>query len=166
MCGIAGIVRLGKSAPPPRAEEARAMAERLRHRGPDARTAWASPSGRCALGHARLRVIDLATGDQPMSNEDHSVQVVFNGEIYNFGELRADLVRAGHRFRTRSDTEVLVHGYEEWVDDLPDHVDGMFAFAVWDAPQRRLLLAHDRLGQKPLVYRHEPGRLQIGRAHV
>ena len=158
MCGIAGIVRLGEDAPPPRGDEALAMAERLRHRGPDARTAWASPSGRCALGHARLKVIDLETGDQPMANEDHTVQVVFNGELYNFGELRAELARAGHRFRTRSDTEVLVHGYEEWGDELPVHVDGMFAFAVWDEVRGRMLLARDRAGKKPLFWVRAGGR--------
>ncbi len=94
------------------------------------------PSGACALGHARLKVIDLETGDQPMANEDGTVQVVFNGEIYNFQALRAELERAGHRFRTRSDTEVLVHGYEAWGDALPEHLDGMFAFAVWDEAER------------------------------
>jgi asparagine synthase (glutamine-hydrolysing) len=159
MCGIAGVVRLGPGAPPATREQALAMAERLRHRGPDGRAAWASPSGRCALGHARLEVIDLATGDQPMANEDGSVQVVFNGEIYNFQRLRAELEAAGHRLRTRSDTEAIVHGYEEWGERLPEHLDGMFAFAVWDERRGRLLLARDRTGKKPLFWTRVGDRL-------
>jgi asparagine synthase (glutamine-hydrolysing) len=152
MCGIAGVVRLRRDVPPPTREQALAMAERIRHRGPDGRDAWASPSGACALGHARLKVIDLETGDQPMANEDGAVQVVFNGEIYNFAALRTELERAGHRFRTRSDTEVLVHGYEAWGEALPEHLDGMFAFGIWDEARRRLLLARDRAGKKPLFW--------------
>jgi asparagine synthase (glutamine-hydrolysing) len=111
------------------------------------------------LGHARLKVIDLETGDQPMGNEDGSVQVVFNGEIYNFGGLRRDLEAAGHDFRTRSDTEVLVHGYEEWGEDLPAHLDGMFSFGIWDERRRRLLLGRDRAGKKPLYLAQGRGRL-------
>ena len=149
MCGIAGIVALA-GGPPASEATARAMAERLAHRGPDERTTWLAPSGRCALGHSRLRVIDLETGGQPMSNETGSVQTVFNGEIYNFGELRIELEGLGHRFRSRSDTEVLTHGYEAWGEALPEHLDGMFAFAVWDEPRRRLLLARDPVGKKPL----------------
>ena len=138
------------------------MAERLAHRGPDERTAWSAPSGRCALGHSRLRVIDLAGGGQPMPNESGSVQAVFNGEIYNFKELRAELEQKGHRFRSRSDTEVLVHGYEAWGDALPERLDGMFAFAVWDETRRRLLLARDRAGKKPLFLARAPGLLAFG----
>ena len=158
MCGIAGVVRLEPGAPPPAQVEALAMAERIRHRGPDRRTAWVSPSGACALGHARLKVIDLETGDQPMASEDGSVQVVFNGEIYGFRELRRELEAAGHRFRTRSDTEVLVHGYREWGDILPERLDGMFAFAVWDEARGRMLLARDRVGKKPLYWTVQAGR--------
>ncbi len=158
MCGIAGVVRLTPDSPPPGREDALSMAERIRHRGPDGRSAWVSPSAGCALGHARLKVIDLETGDQPMGNEDGTVQVVFNGEIYNFVALRGELERAGHRFRSRSDTEALVHGYEEWGDALPEHVDGMFAFAVWDESRRRMLLARDRAGKKPLFWTRSRGR--------
>ncbi len=135
------------------------MAERLRHRGPDGFGAFASPSGACCLGHARLKVIDLETGEQPMGNEDGTVQVVFNGEIYNFRSLREELAAAGHRFRTRSDTEVIVHGYEEWGDDVVKRLDGMFAFGLWDDRERRLLLARDRAGKKPLFLYREPGLL-------
>ncbi len=159
MCGIAGIVRLDTNASPPSREQALRMAERLRHRGPDGRSAWVSPSGGCALGHARLEVIDLVTGDQPMANEDGTVHVVFNGEIYNFRELRVELEGLGHRFRTKSDTEVLVHGWEEWGEALPQRVDGMFAFAVWDEPSGTLLLARDRCGKKPLFWTRVDGHL-------
>ncbi len=158
MCGIAGVVRLGRDAPPPSREEVLAMARRLRHRGPDSQAAWVSSSGRCALGHARLKVIDLVTGDQPMGSEDGAVQVVFNGEIYNFQELRSELERLGHRFATRSDTEVLVHGWEEWGEALPERVDGMFAFAIWDEPRGCLFLARDRAGKKPLFWTRAAGR--------
>ena len=152
MCGIAGVMTLsGRPAP---AEIAATMAAQLCHRGPDRRGTYASPSGACVLGHARLRVIDLDTGDQPIANEDDSVWVVFNGEIYNFAELRRELEAAGHVFRTRTDTEVIVHGYEAWGDAVVERLDGMFALAVWDERRRRLLLARDRPGEKPLfVYR-------------
>ncbi len=168
MCGIAGVLQFANeeapTAPagaPDRAldRSARAMAEALRHRGPDRLNTYASPTGACALGHSRLRVIDLETGDQPLGNEDGSVQVVFNGEIYNFQDLRTELARAGHRFRTRSDTEVVVHGYEQWGPDVVRHLDGMFAFGLWDERQRRLLLARDRAGKKPLFIHRSPGRL-------
>ncbi|MET0153174.1 MAG: asparagine synthase (glutamine-hydrolyzing) [Candidatus Binatia bacterium] len=152
MCGIAGEVR-GSGVD---RDAATRMAERLRHRGPDQRSIYVSRAGRCALAHARLRVIDLATGEQPMSNEDGSVWVVFNGEIYDFQALRRELEARGHAFRSRSDTEVIVHGYEEWGDRLPERLDGMFALAIWDERRQRLFLARDRAGKKPLyVYRDD-----------
>ena len=156
MCGIAGVVTLS-GGPPASEGTARAMAELLAHRGPDERTTWLSPTRRCAFGHSRLRVIDLKTGGQPMSNETASVQAVFNGEIYNFRELRTELESLGHRFRSQSDTEVLVHGYEAWGEALPERLDGMFAFAVWDEPRRRLFLARDRAGKKPLFIARADG---------
>ncbi len=156
MCGIAGALNIARELPPLEEELGLKMALKLRHRGPDGQTAFRSTTGRCVLGHSRLKIIDLETGDQPMPNEDHSVWVVFNGEIYNFRELRRELEAAGHRFRSRSDTEVIVHAYEEWGDRLVDRLDGMFAFAVWDEGRDRLLLARDRAGKKPLfVYRDE-----------
>jgi len=131
------------------------MARPLRHRGPDGKGTYVDPHGACVLSHTRLGVIDLETGDQPMGNEDGSVQVVFTGEIYNFRELRRELEGEGHRFRSRSDTEVIVHGYEEWGEEVVERLDGMFAFGVWDGSRRRLLLARDRAGQKPLfLYRN------------
>ena len=126
------------------------MAQTVRHRGPDGVNAWLSPSGRCALGHTRLSVIDLELGDQPMANEDGSVQVVFNGEIYNHRALRTELERAGHRFRTESDTEVLAHGYEQWGINVVERLEGMFAFGIWDEQATRLIVARDRAGKKPL----------------
>ena len=104
------------------------------------------------LGHRRLSIVDLAGGAQPLANEDESIHVVFNGEIYNHADLRPRLEAAGHRYHTRSDTETIVHAYEQWGDDCVQQFRGMFAFAIWDAPRRRLLLARDRLGVKPLYW--------------
>ena len=158
MCGIAGVVRLGRDAQPPTRADALTLARRLRHRGPDGQATWLSPDGHCALAHTRLEVIDLETGDQPMSNEDGSIQVVFNGEIYNYQRLRSELEVAGHRMKTQSDTEAIVHGYEEWGDALPERLDGMFAFAVWDETRRRLVVARDSSGKKPLYWVCAGGR--------
>lgn len=145
MCGICGFIGEGGRA------LLDPMVASLHHRGPDEAGAWTGEGA--ALGMRRLAIIDVETGQQPMFNEDGTVAVVFNGEIYNFIELRAELAAAGHRFRTdHSDTEVIVHGYEEWGDDVLHRLNGMFAIAVWDIPRRRLLLARDRVGIKPLYY--------------
>lgn len=154
MCGIAG--RLNWHAPVERTQ-LEAMIGRLHHRGPDGRGFYSS--GPIGLAHARLSIIDLASGDQPMSNEDGTVWVVFNGEIFNYIELRAELQRRGHRFATQSDTEVLVHLYEDHGDALVDHLNGQFAFALWDVPRQRLLLARDRTGIRPLFHTPVPGGL-------
>ena len=143
-CGICGFVGLSDKS------LLRSMCHAIRHRGPD-QTDYYIDDG-VGLGIDRLKMIDLATGDQPIHNEDGSVWVVFNGEIYNYLELKAELERLGHRFYTASDTETLVHAYEAWGDDLVTHLRGMFAFALWDANQRRLLVARDRFGKKPLYY--------------
>jgi asparagine synthase (glutamine-hydrolysing) len=155
MCGIAGIVSLGDR--PVGVDEVRAMCGAIVHRGPDA-GGFFFDSG-VGLGMRRLSIIDLATGDQPIRNEDGSVWVVFNGEIYNFGQLRGDLLRRGHRFYTTGDTETLVHLWEDLGPRCVERLRGMFAFALWDGRQRRLLLARDRLGIKPLYYAEVGGRL-------
>jgi asparagine synthase (glutamine-hydrolysing) len=154
MCGIAGRLNFDPLRNVDR-HVLTAMTDAVTHRGPDA--AGCFLDGAIGLGHRRLSIIDLSTGDQPLGNEDGSVQVIFNGEIYNFRELRAELMASGHRFRTHSDTEVIVHGYEEWGDRSVERFRGMFAFALWDGGRRRLLLARDRLGVKPLYYAELPG---------
>jgi asparagine synthase (glutamine-hydrolysing) len=136
------------------------MGDAIAHRGPDAEGFWTEPG--IGLVHRRLSIIDLSGGDQPIGNEDGSVQIVFNGEIYNFQELRASLEARGHRFRTRSDTEVLVHLYEEEGDRLVERLRGMFTFALWDRPRRRLVLGRDRLGIKPLYVYRDAEKLIFG----
>jgi asparagine synthase (glutamine-hydrolysing) len=156
MCGIAGIVATHALRPDDRERVVR-MRDVLAHRGPDGAGVFAD--GRAALGHRRLSIVDLAGGAQPLANEDGTIQIVFNGEIYNHADLRPRLEAAGHRYHTRSDTETIVHAYEQWGDDCVDHLRGMFAFAIWDAPRRRLLLARDRLGVKPLYWAQAGDRL-------
>src|SRR6185436_17210925 len=134
-------------------EDLVAMNDRLVHRGPDSDGLYVSPSASAGLAFRRLRIIDLTpNGSQPMPNEDGSVQVVFNGEIYNFKELRSGLAARGHRFRSQTDTEAIVHLYEEKGADAIADLDGMFAIAIWDEPAQRLTLARDRAGKKPLFY--------------
>ena len=147
MCGIAGYLSFEGAA---RQSAVQAMCEQIRHRGPDDEGFYVE--GPVGLGMRRLSIIDLAGGHQPISNEDGSVWVVFNGEIYNYQALRQDLMSRGHRFRTDSDTETLVHLYEEFGPGFVDRLRGMFAFAIWDGSERRLLLARDRFGKKPLYY--------------
>jgi asparagine synthase (glutamine-hydrolysing) len=156
MCGIAGILS-GTTAPAPTQAELHAMIARVHHRGPDGTGFYCQDE--VGLAHARLSIIDLATGDQPIHNEDRSVWVVFNGEIFNYIELRADLERAGHRFYTQSDTEVIVHLYEEHGERFVQLLNGQFAIALWDARARRLVLTRDRTGIRPLFYTSAGGRL-------
>jgi asparagine synthase (glutamine-hydrolysing) len=158
MCGICGIVAAGDSAPPDPEVVAR-MSSRLRHRGPDSDGLF--HDGQVALAARRLSIIDLEGGSQPIANEDGSVVVVQNGEIYNYRELRGELERRGHSFRTASDTEVLVHAYEEHGDSFAERLRGMFAVAVWDSRRQRLLLARDRFGIKPLFYRVSDGTISF-----
>jgi len=156
MCGICGIASSRAPVDPARLE---AMSATLVHRGPD--SAGSVVREGVGLAARRLAIIDLETGDQPIANEDETLYVVQNGEIYNYGELRRELGRAGHRFRTHGDTEVLVHAYEEWGDMFPRRLRGMFALAIWDESRRRLLLARDPYGIKPLYYRAAAGELQF-----
>ena len=151
MCGIAGIADL-RGAGPIDAALLRRMTTALAHRGPDGDGFHLEPG--IGFGHRRLSVIDLAGGAQPMENEDGSVILVFNGEIYDFQPLRRTLEAAGHVFRTRSDTETVIHAWEEWGAGCLDRLSGMFAFAIWDRNRRQLFLARDRVGKKPLYYAH------------
>jgi asparagine synthase (glutamine-hydrolysing) len=154
LCGICGKLNLNKdgtyAAYPVDSELLQRMCNSIKHRGPDGEGMYLS--GPVGLGHRRLSIIDLVTGDQPMSNEDGSIWIVFNGEIYNFQELRAELQDHGHKFATSSDTEVVIHAYEQWGPESCVHLRGMFAYAIWDGNCQRLVMARDRLGKKPLVY--------------
>jgi asparagine synthase (glutamine-hydrolysing) len=151
MCGIAGILSFAPDAPVA-GDELRLMAGQLVHRGPDDEGYHVDPQNRCGLAFRRLSIIDVAGGHQPLSNEDGTVWVIFNGEIYNFGALRQELEARGHRFATRTDTEVIVHLYEDLGTECFARLAGMFAIAIWDARRGRLLLARDRFGKKPLTY--------------
>jgi asparagine synthase (glutamine-hydrolysing) len=154
MCGICGVVSANGSVDPERVAR---MSATLVHRGPD--SAGELADGPAALAARRLSIIDLETGDQPIANEDGTLHVVQNGEIYNYRELRRELERAGHSFRTHGDTEVLLHLYEQHGTGFAERLRGMFAVAIWDAPHRRLVLARDRFGIKPLYYRDADGEL-------
>lgn len=153
MCGIAGLLRVDRG--PIDAGQLTRMAQNLAHRGPDGQAIHVEPG--LGLAHRRLAIIDVAGGAQPMANEDGTVVVVFNGEIYDFAALRSELAVAGHRFTTQSDTECIVHGWEEWGPGVVDRLDGMFALAIWDRRRRELFLARDRIGKKPLYYAWRAG---------
>lgn len=152
MCGICGFIGAGER------DDLARMTAALAHRGPDGEGFFVDDATRIFLGHRRLAIVDVDGGEQPMWNEDGQVGVIFNGEIYNHADLRADLLRRGHRFASdHSDTEVLVHGYEEWGEALPSRLNGMFAFAILDRRRNRIFLARDRFGEKPLYYTAKPG---------
>ena len=147
MCGIAGILDIKRK---PENHVLLGMTGIMRHRGPDGEGIYID--GPVGLGHRRLSIIDLNTGAQPMSNEDCSIWITYNGEVYNFMELRHDLENKGHKFRTKSDTETIIHAYEQYGEDCVKKLRGMFAFCIWDAKKKSLFLARDRLGKKPLYY--------------
>jgi asparagine synthase (glutamine-hydrolysing) len=164
MCGIAGIVRVTGEQGASRAAQAlvRSMAETLRHRGPDDGGAWTSPNGAAMLAHRRLSILDLSPlGRNPMIWDGGRLALTYNGEIYNFLELRQELERAGHRFRSRTDTEVILAAYDQWGLDCLSRFAGMFAFALWDDRRQRLWLVRDRVGKKPLYYARLDGSLRF-----
>ena len=158
MCGIAGTIAINAQS---RIDPTHIdiMLPPLRHRGPDGHGIYIDPEHRAGLGHTRLSIVDLAGGAQPMTNEDASIWVTFNGEIFNFIELRQTLIASGHIFRTRSDTEVIVHAYEQYGDAFVQHLNGQFAIALWDSRRRRLVLVRDRVGILPLFYMKSDGCL-------
>jgi asparagine synthase (glutamine-hydrolysing) len=155
MCGIAGV--LDQTGRPPSIEQLVHMAGALSHRGPDEFGVYRD--AHAGLSHARLSIIDLASGQQPLANEDNSLYVVFNGEIFNYVELRAELLSLGHTFRTKSDTEVIVHAYEAWGNGAFKRFNGQFAIALWDRHRRKLVLARDRVGVRPLYVLERAGRV-------
>src|SRR3954463_5332233 len=159
MCGIAGVIKFGRDARV-QVDTIRQMCSVMAHRGPDDDGFYVS--GPVGLGMRRLSIVDLARGHQPISNEDETAWIVFNGEIYNHAELREQLQARGHRYRTNSDTETIVHLYEEYGRDCVRHLRGMFAFAIWDTKKQHLFVARDRLGIKPLYYRLTPESLAFG----
>lgn len=159
MCGICGQFNFGASAPVLR-QDIQDMTKTLVHRGPDDEGYYIE--GSIGLGFRRLSIIDLAGGHQPMSDREESVWIVFNGEIYNFRELRKELQAFGHVFRTESDTEVILHGYKQWGDDVLNHLNGMYGLAIWDVRKRRLILARDPFGIKFVYYRIDKGRVSFG----
>src|SRR5579885_1135497 len=159
MCGICGIFEFGRNTVMDRAM-VKAMADTISHRGPDDDGFYCAPG--IALGHRRLSIIDLEGGHQPLANEDETIWIVFNGEIYNFEELNRQYLQHGHTFRTRSDTETIVHLYEELGEECFSQLRGMFAIALWDSRKRKLLLARDRIGKKPLFYSWDGRRIVFG----
>jgi len=158
MCGIAGIASFQDSRRPEYAQ-IKLMCDVLEHRGPDDQGIDIRDG--VAIGMRRLSIIDLAGGKQPIFNEDGTIRVVFNGEIYNFRELRRELQSAGHVFRTNSDTEAILHTYEEYGNDFPTRLNGMFAFALHDMKRRKLILARDHIGIKPLYYSFSKDRMPM-----
>jgi asparagine synthase (glutamine-hydrolysing) len=159
MCGICGQFNFGNQAPVQR-RDIEAMAKSIAHRGPDDDGFYIS--GPLGLGFRRLSIIDLSGGHQPMSDQEESVWVVFNGEIYNFHELKRELEGYGHVFRTKSDTEVIIHGYKQWGDEVLNRLNGMFGLAIWDARKKRLVIARDAFGIKLIYWRVDGGRLYFG----
>ena len=157
MCGITGWINLENESSSNSEAILHSMCEKMRHRGPDSEGLWTDET--VALGMRRLSIIDLHTGEQPVYNEDKSVVVVMNGELYNFRAVRSDLERRGHQFETQTDTEILPHLYEEYGDAMLDHINGMFAFALWDKNRKKLLVARDKFGEKPLYYGVFDGKL-------
>src|SRR5215210_4876959 len=160
MCGICGIYEYGVSVPGVDGRLVAAMRDTMTHRGPDDAGVYVSDDARVGLGNRRLAIVDLsAAGHAPMPNEDGRVWITFNGEIYNHEKLRPKLIERGHRYRSRTDTETIIHLYEERGLDFVHELEGDFAIGIWDASKRLLVLARDRIGVKPLYYTVSNGRL-------
>src|SRR3984885_11652318 len=159
MCGICGQFSYERHAPVSR-RDIEKMARSIVHRGPDDEGYYVK--GPIGLGFRRLSIIDIEGGHQPMTDAQESIHVVFNGEIYNFPELRYELEGFGHVFRTRCDTEVILLGYKQWGDEVLNRLNGMFGLAIWDEPKRRLLIARDPFGIKPIYYKIEGGKVSFG----
>ena len=159
MCGICGVTYFDRERNVSELE-VKSMCDVIQHRGPDDE-GWVT-KGNYGLGMRRLSIIDLSTGRQPISNEDGSIWIVFNGEIYNHVELRDELIKKGHKFQTKCDTEAIVHAYEEYGEECPKKLNGMFGFAILDLRKRILFLARDRLGIKPLYYYHDSRKFAFG----
>src|SRR5216117_4036564 len=149
MCGIAAFFSHDKPVP---AKALKRATKALHHRGPDSQGVWFSPNQHVGLGHARLSIIDLTTGDQPIANEDERIHIIVNGEFYDFERQRRELEQRGHRFRTRSDSEIALHLYEDFGAHCVQHLRGEFAFVLWDESNQTLFAARDRFGIKPLYY--------------
>ncbi|MRS04065.1 asparagine synthetase B, partial [bacterium] len=160
MCGIVGILKLSKNTRPIDSDAINRMLSVIQHRGPDGFGVYRNQE--VELGNARLSIIDLSTGDQPISNEDKTIWVVFNGEIFNYIELRSELEQRGHVFETQCDTEVIVHLYEEMGASCVNRFNGQFAIALWDETKHELFLARDRLGVRPVFYSQKNGELVFG----
>ena len=158
MCGIAGIIDF--KDPAPKQDLLVRMLGYIAHRGPDAFGIYTD--AHAGLAHARLSIIDLSGGDQPIHNEDRTIWIVYNGEVFNYPELRTALEAKGHRFYTKTDTEILVHLYEQYGPDFLKHLNGQYALAIWDSPKKQLFLARDRLGIRPLFYRLDGSKLLFG----
>ena len=159
MCGICGQIRVAHDRPVDQ-ETIRRMARTMFHRGPDDEGYFFD--GSLGFGFRQLSIIDLSGGHQPMSDAEESVWVVFNGEIYNYLELRAELEKFGHKFRTSSDTEVIIHGYKQWGNDVFNHLNGMFGVGIWDVRKKKLLVARDAMGIKLIYYKLTDGTLTFG----
>jgi asparagine synthase (glutamine-hydrolysing) len=159
MCGICGQVKIASDEPVDQ-EVIRRMARTMFHRGPDDEGYFFDRS--LGFGFRRLSIIDLAGGHQPMSDAEESVWLVFNGEIYNYRELRAELEGHGHKFRTNSDSEVIIHGYKQWGTGVFSHLNGMFGVGIWDVKRKRLVVARDAMGIKLIYYRLADGQLTFG----